>query len=94
MFWFSAWFCNSSATRVPLHTKPVYLCISRSTSLFYTRTSADTRTKIHAAPVTANWFDKWFEQALAYILEIAITIVLQNMGKNWGPATGGSVNGK
>ncbi|WP_233574801.1 type IV secretion system protein [Pusillimonas sp. NJUB218] len=31
-------------------------------------------------PVTAKWFDKWFEQALAYILEIAITMVVVSVG--------------
>lgn len=31
-------------------------------------------------PVTAKWFDKWVEQALAYILEIAITMVVVSVG--------------
>ncbi|WP_025513671.1 type IV secretion system protein [Bordetella trematum] len=31
-------------------------------------------------PVTAKWFDKWFQQVLAYILEIAITMVVVSVG--------------
>ena len=31
-------------------------------------------------PVTAKWFDKWFQQVMAYILEIAITMVVVSVG--------------
>ncbi len=31
-------------------------------------------------PSTAKWFDKWFVQVLAYILEIAITMVVVSVG--------------
>lgn len=31
-------------------------------------------------PVTARWFDKWFQQAMAFILEIAIVMVVVTVG--------------
>lgn len=31
-------------------------------------------------PITAPWFDKWFQQAMAFILEIAIVMVVVTVG--------------
>lgn len=31
-------------------------------------------------PITAGWFDKWFQQAMAFILEIAIVMVVVTVG--------------
>lgn len=31
-------------------------------------------------PITAPWFDKWFQQVMTYILEIAITMVVISVG--------------
>ena len=31
-------------------------------------------------PITAAWFDRWFQQAMAFILEIAITMVVVTVG--------------
>lgn len=31
-------------------------------------------------PITAPWFDKWFQQAIAFILEIAIVMVVVTVG--------------
>ena len=31
-------------------------------------------------PITATWFDRWFQQAMACILEIAITMVVVTVG--------------
>lgn len=31
-------------------------------------------------PITAPWFDQWFKQAMAFILEIAITMVVVSVG--------------
>ncbi|MBB1625957.1 type IV secretion system protein [Achromobacter sp. UMC71] len=31
-------------------------------------------------PITAKWFDKWFQQVMTYILEIAISMVVVSVG--------------